>query len=99
MDKFISCVVPDPSHWFFHFGKEVVIVWTHRVSMVDVPEPPLPAAQEIRRSSRGVTPCIVMKNGGFIYHQILSFYPESMRLRFLRQSEGTTARDPVQHKR
>ena len=23
--KFISCVVPDPSQWFFHFGEEIVI--------------------------------------------------------------------------
>ena len=27
-DKFISCVVPGPSQWFFHFGKEIVIAWT-----------------------------------------------------------------------
>ena len=38
MDKFISCVVPGPSQWFFHFGEEIVIAWTHRVSTVDVPE-------------------------------------------------------------
>ena len=24
-DKFISCVVPGPSQWFFHFGEEIVI--------------------------------------------------------------------------
>ena len=28
-DKFISCVVPGPSQWFFHFGEEIVIAWTH----------------------------------------------------------------------
>ena len=28
-NKFISCVVPGPSQWFFHFGKEIVIAWTH----------------------------------------------------------------------
>ena len=27
--KFISCVVPDLSQWFFHFGEEIVITWTH----------------------------------------------------------------------
>ena len=37
-DKFISCVVPGPSQWFFHFGEDTVISWTHRVSTVDVPE-------------------------------------------------------------
>ena len=26
-DKFISCVVPDPPHWFFHFGDEIVLSW------------------------------------------------------------------------
>ena len=28
-DKFISCVLPGPSQWYFHFGKEIVISWTH----------------------------------------------------------------------
>ena len=28
-DKFISCVVPGPSQWFFHFGEEIIISWTH----------------------------------------------------------------------
>ena len=28
-DKFISCVVLGSSQWFFHFGKEIVIPWTH----------------------------------------------------------------------
>ena len=27
-DKFISCIVPDPSQWFFHFGEEIIIAWT-----------------------------------------------------------------------
>ena len=60
---------------------------------------PLPAAQEVRDSSSGVTPCIVMINDRLLYHQVSSFSPESMWLRFLHQSERTTARDPVQHKR
>ena len=54
---------------------------------------PLPAAQEVRDIS-GMTTCIVMKNDGILYHQVSSFCPESMRLRSLRQSERTTARDP-----
>ena len=37
---------------------------------------PLPAAQEIRESSSTVTPCIVMKNDGVLYHQVSSFSPE-----------------------
>ena len=28
-DKFISCVVPGPSQWFFHSSEEIVIAWTH----------------------------------------------------------------------
>ena len=28
MDKVISCVLPGPSQWFFHFGEEIVIAWT-----------------------------------------------------------------------
>ena len=40
-DKFISCVVLGPSQWFFHFGEEIVIAWTHRVIVVDVPESPI----------------------------------------------------------
>ena len=59
----------------------------------------LTAAQEVRDSRNTVTPCIVMKNDGFLYHQVSSFSPESMRLPSLRQSERTTASDPVQHKR
>ena len=34
---------------------------------------PLPAAQEVRDSSCGVTPCIVMKNDRVLYHQVHSF--------------------------
>ena len=40
-DKFISCILPDPSQWFFHFGKDIVIAWTHRVSVVDIEKSPI----------------------------------------------------------
>ena len=40
----------------------------------------LPAAQEVRDSSSGVTPCIVMKNDRILY-QVSSFSSESMRIR------------------
>ena len=67
-DNFISCVVPGPSQWFFHFGEEIVITWTHigwvRWMFQNLP---LPAMQEVRDSS-GVTPCIVMKNNGILEH-------------------------------
>ena len=65
---------------------------SYRVSTVDVPEFP------IANCARGVTPCIVMKNDG-VLHQVSTFSPESMRLWSLCQSERTTARDLVQHKR
>ena len=55
------------------------------------------AAQEVR-DSNGVTPCIVMKMMGFCTTKS-RFSAASMRLLSLRQSERTTARDPVQHKR
>ena len=101
MDEFISCAVPGPSQWFFfHFGKEIVIAWTHiRWVRWMFQILPLPMAQEVRDSSSGVTPCIVMKNDGVLYHQVLSFSPESMWLQSLCQSERTTARNLMQHKR
>ena len=72
---------------------------SYRVSTKDFPESPIAMAQEVHDSSTCLTPCIVMKNDGVLYHQESSFYPESMRLRSFRQSEWTIARDPVQHKR
>ena len=69
---------------------------SYRFSTVNVSE--LPAVQEVHDSG-GVTPCIIMKNDGVLYHEVSSSSHESMRLRSLRQNESTTARDPVQHKR
>ena len=98
-DKFISCFVPVPSQRFFHYGEEIVITWS-RIRWVRwmFQNLTLPATQEVRDSS-SVTPCIVMKNDGVLYHQVSSFSAESMWSRSLRQSERTTARDLVQHKR
>ena len=59
---------------------------------------PLSAAQEVRDSSSRVTPCIVMKNVGVLYHQVLSFSPKSMRLCSLRPNERTAGRDPIAYK-
>ena len=39
---------------------------------------PLPAAQEFRDSSSGVTLNIFMKNDGLLYHQVLHAVPESI---------------------
>ena len=79
MDKFISCVVPDPSHWFFQFGEEIIVVWTH-IGLVRwmFQNLPLPAVQEVHDSSSDVIPCIVMKSNGVLNHQVLSFSPEHL---------------------
>ena len=73
-DKFISCVVPGSSQWFFHFGEEIAIAWTH-IGWVRwmFQNFPLPAAQEVRDNSNGVTHCIFMKNDGVLLHQVSSF--------------------------
>ena len=69
--------IPGPSQWFFHFGEEIVITWPHigwvRWIFQNIP---LPAAQDVRDSSSGITPCIVMKNDGVLNHQVSSFSPE-----------------------
>ena len=77
----------------------MVIAWIHRVGTVDVPESTHCQRTRGPWQSSSVTPWIVMKNDGVLYHQVSSFSPESMRLRSLRESEITTARDPVQQKR
>ena len=63
MDKFISCVTPGPSQWFFNFGEAIIITWTHRVSMMDVPESPIASEN------------IVIKIDGVLYQQVSSFSP------------------------
>ena len=66
-------VVPGPSQWFFLFGEEIVIAWTHigRVRWM-FQNLPFPAAQEDRDSSKrgGVIPCIAMNNYEILYHQV-----------------------------
>ena len=68
MDKFISCVVPGPSQWLFHFGEEIIIAWTHiRWVRWMFQNLPFSAMQEVLDSS-GVTPCIVMVQNPIILH-------------------------------
>ena len=99
MNKFISCVVPGPLQWFFHFGEEITIKWT-QIGWVEwmLRNLPLPAVQEVSDSS-GVAPCIVMKNDEVLFYQMMSCPPESMQLWSLPQTRRTTARDLIQHKR
>ena len=77
-NKFISCVVPGPSQWFFYFDEETVIARTH-IGLVrwKFQNLPLPAAQEVRDSS-GVTPCIVMKTDGFCTTKCRRFLPSTI---------------------
>ena len=70
LHKFISCVVPGPLQWFFYFGEEIVIAWTHIGWAPRMFQNlSLPASQKVRDSSSGMTPCIFMKNYGVLYHQ------------------------------
>ena len=79
-DKFISSVVPGLSQWFFHFDEQIVIAWTH-IGWVGLQwmfqNLPLPAELEVRDSSIGVTPCIIMKNDGVLYYQMSSHVSRS----------------------
>ena len=81
-------------------AERIVITWTHiRWVRWMFQNLALPAAQKVRDCSSSVTLCIVMKNDGFLYHKVSSFTPQSMELQSLRQSERSTAKDPVQHER
>ena len=56
---------------------------------------PLPAAQEVPDSSSGVTPSVVMKNDGVLYHQVMSFSPDHDFFAKVKEP----LQHPVQHKR
>ena len=76
-ENFISYILPDPLQWFFHFGTDIVIAWTHiRWVWWMFQNLPLPEVYEACESS-GVTPCFVIMNDGVLYHQMSSFSPES----------------------
>ena len=98
--KFISCVVPGPSQWFLHFGEEIVTAWTQeKTTTLDGIEPHH-SSWQCKESHRccchGPLAPLAMGDSGT--STVLTRY-ESMQLRSLPQSERTTARDPVQHKK
>ena len=97
-DKFISCVVLGPSQWFFHFGEEIVIAWTH-IGWVQwmFQHLPLPAEQDVHDSS-GVTPYIVMKNDGVLYYQV-SISPERWTITISSPKWNNHCEGPGTHKR
>ena len=98
-DKFISCVVPGPSQWFSHFGEETVMEWAWvKMTTLGDTEPRHSSWQckESHRCFPGLRALLTMRDSGT--STVLTRH-ESMRLRSLRQSERTTERNPVQHKR
>ena len=92
-DKFISCVVPGPLQWFFHFGKEIVIAWTQEKTTIGGTEPHHSSWQckESHHCCHGPLAPLAMGDSGT--PTLLTRYGS------LRQSERTTARDQVQHRR
>ena len=99
-DKFISCVVPGPSQWFFQFGEEIVITWTQEKTTTLGGTEPHHSSWQCKESHRGCChgPLAPLAMGDSGTSTLLTRF-ESMRLRSLRQSERTTARDPVQYQR
>ena len=68
-----------PHSGSFTWAERSLITWTH-VGWVwwMFQNLPFPVAQEVRDSSSGVTPCIVMKNDGVLHHQVLHAIPENI---------------------
>ena len=98
--KFISYALPGPSQWVFHFGEEIIIAWTQEqtTTLGSRPTEPHHSSWQCKESHRSChTPLAPLQMGDSGTSTVLTRY-ESMRLRSLRQSERTAARNPVQHK-
>ena len=54
-DKFISCVVPVPLQWNFHFGGEIVIAWTQEKTTTLVVQNPIILHDNARSHTAAVT--------------------------------------------
>ena len=86
MDKFISCVVPGSSLWFFHFGEEIVIVWTQQKTTTLGGTEPYHSSWQCKESHRCCHgPLAPLEMGDSGTSTVLSRY-ESMWLRSLCQS-------------
>ena len=48
---------------------------SYRASTVDVPECSISSSARVRAISSDITPCIVMKNNGVLYHQVPHIVP------------------------
>jgi hypothetical protein len=76
-NNLLSCVVMCPSQWFFHFGKEITITWTHIGCVCGMFQYlPLPAVREILESISSMRPCTVMKDDRVHCHLVSSLSPE-----------------------
>ena len=98
-DKFISCVLPGLSQWFFHFGEDIINAWTQeKTTTLGGTESHHFSWQckESHSCCHGHLAPLTMGNSGT--PTVLTRY-EDMRFWCLRQSEITSAMDPVQHKR
>ena len=97
-DKFFSCVVPCPSHWFFYFGEEILIAWTHEKQTLGGTESHYSSWQckASHLCCHGALALLAMGDSGT--STVLTRY-ESTWLWYLHHNERTTVRDPVQHKR
>ena len=99
LHQLVSFVVPGPSQWFFHFSEEIVIAWTEEKTTTFGNTETHHSLWQCKKSHRCCHgPLAVLTMGDSGTSTVLTRY-ESMRLRSLHQSERTTARDPVQHKR
>ena len=66
-DKFISCVIPGPAQWFFHFGEEIVIAWTQeKTTTLGGTEPQHSSWQrkECRRCCHRSLASLALRNSG-----------------------------------
>ena len=95
--KFISCVVPGPSQWFYHFRKEIVITWTHIGWVRWVFQNTIILHDNARcHTAAAVTELLHRWQWEIMGH---ASYPSDKSpcnfIRTLRQSERTTARGPL----
>ena len=88
-----------PSQWFFHFGEEIVKAWTQKKTTTLGGTEPHHSSWQCKESHCCChEPLAPLAMGDSGTSTVLTRY-ESMRLRSHRQNEGTTARNPVKHKR
>ena len=93
-DKFISCVVPGPSQWFFHFGEEIVIAWTQEKTTTLGGTEHHHSSWQCKESHRCCQgPIVPLEMGDSGTFTVLT------RLLSICQNERTTAWGSVRHKR